>query len=220
MPTETTPSEPGAARLAFSPIDALPDALISPGGVVSQAFLTRGLATFQAACRWVRAVPYGCHGAPSSSLVLFEEGRGNCMSKHGVVARLAGELGLDVQKRLGFYRLTEDIVTGIGALLAPHGLPFVPQIHCFLQSGSVFVDLTAGNETGKKQALDRFDFIVPVGPEPQREELSRLYFEQVARYHAIEPRFAAVDGAVFVEIISSCSRQVSQAAPAGPSCCA
>ncbi|MBD2066073.1 hypothetical protein H6F93_00735 [Leptolyngbya sp. FACHB-671] len=40
-------------------------------------------------------------------------------------------------KNLGFYRLNDEIVTGASSLLEPHGLNFIPQIHCFLEYGEL-----------------------------------------------------------------------------------
>ena len=87
------------------------------------------------ACQWVKDLPYGSNSSLDTALILFEEGRGTCFTKHGVIARLADELGLEVHKNLGFYRLTEDIITGASAILQPSGLEFVPSIHCFLEHG-------------------------------------------------------------------------------------
>jgi hypothetical protein len=122
-------------------IARLPDGAIHPGGVVGDAFLRRGIATFRQACQWVKDLPYGHNSrtqepadgssSTANAMVLFDDNRGTCFTKHGVIARLASELGLPVYKNLGFYRLNDEIVTGVDEVLAPYGLTFVPQIHCF-----------------------------------------------------------------------------------------
>src|SRR5262245_22366425 len=117
-------------------IDKLPNIAIRPGYRFSDAFLARGLTTFHAACHWVKDLPYGSNSRLDDGMALFEEGYGTCFTKHGAIVHLAHEHGLDVHKNIGFYRLTEEIITGVEEVLRPHGLAFVPTLHCFLESGT------------------------------------------------------------------------------------
>ena len=114
-------------------IDVLPNVEIQNRGPISTIFLAKGITTFQAACHHVKAMPYGSNSNSEDSLVLFEEGRGTCTTKHGALARLAEELNLPVYKNLGFYRLNDTIVTGVDDILRTHSLNLIPQIHCFLE---------------------------------------------------------------------------------------
>src|SRR5262245_39771342 len=98
-------------RIELEAIDALPDAGISPGSAIREAFLLRGLTTFRQACGWVKRLPYGPNPAGDHSLALFDDGCGTCATKHGAIAELAAELGLKVYKTIGFYRLNDEIVT-------------------------------------------------------------------------------------------------------------
>src|SRR5262249_15432580 len=106
---------------ALDLIALLPDPAISPGGPVADAFRRHRITGFQQACRWVKELPYGSSSDGLNALTLFTDYRGTCMTKHGAIARLAAELQLPVFKQLAFYRLNEELVTGIGALLAPYG---------------------------------------------------------------------------------------------------
>lgn len=171
---------------------------------MADVFLARGLPTFGAVCAWVRELPYGSNSRLDDPLVLFEDGRGTCMTKHGVTAMLAEELGLPIRKQLGFYRLTDDIITGAGALLRPYGLSFVPTLHCFLEAGSQRIDLTRGNRTGKNRDLDEFDLVVPVAAWPSREELQQHYEAAFTRYCAIDPTLAAVGLTTVRELARAC----------------
>jgi hypothetical protein len=81
---------------------------------------------------------------------------GTCTTKHAVIASLAAELGLPITRGVGIYPMTEAIVTGTDKILAEHGLPYVPMIHCFLEYGSYRVDLTEGNRSGKNRPIDDF----------------------------------------------------------------
>ncbi len=152
------------------PIDVLPDIVIQLRGPISNILLEREIASFQAACRYVKAMPYSSNSNNEDSLVLFEENCGTCTTKHGAIARLAAELGLEVYKNLGFYRLNDEIVTGVNAIIQPFGLSFIPQIHCFLRYKAFHVDLTEGNCNGKNKTIDDYDFVVKVQPDLSHAE--------------------------------------------------
>jgi hypothetical protein len=191
-------------RLELAPIDALPDAGILPGSAIREAFLERGLTTFHQACGWVKRLPYGPNPAGDHELALFDDGCGTCATKHGVIAALAAELGLNVHKSIGFYRLNDEIVTGVDPILARHGLPFIPQMHCFLECNGRYVDLTEGNITGKNKTIDTYDFIVRVPPALRRDDLQRLYREYLQLYGPIHARLGELEASAVQELVREC----------------
>jgi hypothetical protein len=209
MATVPTARLTGQTTYTIATLDTLPDAAITGAGLVSRAFLNRGVPRFRAACAWVQALPSGFHTGASSSLVLFEEGRGDCLTKHGVIARLADELRLDVRKHVGIYRLDETMVPGVGALLAPHGLTFVPYMHSVLRYGGTTIDLTQGHDSGRTRTPDAFDVVVPVPPESTRDELTRIYDQQLVRYSAIDRGLAALDRAQLSDLVVACTALMS-----------
>ncbi len=146
-------------RVTFSGLERLPMAEIrAEVGPVCAAFAGRGLRTTADAARWLRDLPYG-RNVSAGELAVFTDGVGTCTTKHAAYLTAAAELGLDASLVWGVYALDASVVTGVGAILDRHGLPFVPMIHCFIAApnlGSVaFVDLTEGNCTGKNlQIID------------------------------------------------------------------
>jgi hypothetical protein len=191
------------------PIAVLPNPDLLLGSTVADLFLARGVATFRDACQWVKDLPYGSNSRFGDSLVLFEEGRGTCFSKHGVIARLAGEMHVKVHKNLGFYRLDDEIITGVNQVLRPYGLDFIPTMHCFLEHGSFHVDLTEGNCNGKNKTIESYDFVVRVRPEPSRDEVERLYATCFDRYSSIEPRLASLGLGTVTEVLKRCHQLAS-----------
>lgn len=189
-------------------IAVLPDSVIKPSGIVAQAFLSRNLETFRQACQWIKDLPYGSNSSTEDSLILFEENCGTCTTKHGVIARLAQELGLDVYKDLGFYRLNDEIVTGVNSLLEIHGLSFIPQIHCFLEYGKFRVDLTEGNCNGKNGTIEAYDFVVRVNPDLTCAEEEQYYLSYLNQYFAIEPQLAIVEVPTILKLLEACNQQV------------
>ncbi|MDA0266101.1 MAG: hypothetical protein O2890_14740 [Cyanobacteria bacterium] len=189
-------------------ITVLPNVDLRPNGPMAERFLQAGLTTFHDACHWVKALPYGANTHSEDSLILFEEGYGNCTTKHGAIARLAQAHGLPVHKHLGFYRLNDDIVTGVNAMLAPHGLDFIPQIHCFLVYEDYRVDLTEGNCNGKNQTIEDYDVVVPVAPDLTRAQHHAYYRQGLQQYYPLVPQLAALGEAIICELLAECDRQL------------
>ncbi len=192
----------------MQPIHSLPETDIQPNGIISEQFLKRQVTSFRAACRWVKALPYGSNSDPGNSLLLFKEGQGTCTTKHGAIARLAQEQNLSVSKNLGFYRLNDEIVTGVNTLLVRHGLSFIPQTHCFLAYESYRVDLTEGNCNGKNQTIEDYDFVVPVQPDLSSQQEQVLYREYLQRYFAISPELKKTGEATILTLLDACNQQV------------
>ncbi|MHA1355959.1 MAG: hypothetical protein ACTSR1_12375 [Candidatus Heimdallarchaeota archaeon] len=99
---------------------------------------------------------YGYNSDKDDKLILFKEMKGSCTTKHGVIATLAEELEIPLNKKVGIYKLTEEIVSGTNSILKEHDLPYVPMIHCFLVYENYRFDLTEGNFNGKKTSIDEF----------------------------------------------------------------
>lgn len=177
-------------RIEFLPPAALPATALREAGPVAAMFLGQGVGTFRGAAEHVQQMPYGPNPGASDSLCLFADGQGTCLSKHGLIARLALELGLPVERYEGFFPLTSQVIDGADAVLAEYGLPFVPRLHCFLRFPLGFVDLTAGNVTGKKCVIQEYLHIIPVPPEQTRAEQEELYEAYCRDLCAVDERFA------------------------------
>ncbi|BBO68427.1 hypothetical protein DSCA_23570 [Desulfosarcina alkanivorans] len=165
--------------------NVFPDAAIVSSDGVSEQFSALGVDTFHHACRYVHDLPYGYNSDRDDLFVLFEEKMGSCTTKHAVIATLAGELNLPVEKNIGIYAMTEAMVTGTDAILARYGLPYVPMIHCFLGYGQYRVDLTDGNANGKNRSVTNFLYVEPVIPNiSARDEY--LKYRQALKEHILK----------------------------------
>ncbi|MEM1252698.1 MAG: hypothetical protein AAGI69_09710 [Cyanobacteria bacterium P01_H01_bin.21] len=190
------------------PIHILPDVALQPGDPISEQCLQRGLTTFHQACHWVKALPYGANASSEDSLILFADGYGNCTTKHGAIARLAAVYNLPISKHLGFYRLNDNIVTGVSAILAPHGLDFIPQSHCFLGYKDYRVDLTEGNCNGKNKTIEDYDFVIQVEPDLTEAQHEAIYRDHLRRYFTIEPTLATLGEETVFKLLIDCDRQL------------
>ncbi len=188
----------------FSPIEVLPNKLLQSKGLVSRTFLDRGLTTLPQAANYVKHLPYGRNQSAEDAMILFQDGFGNCLSKHGIIARLAEELELAVYRQEGFYRLTDQIVTGVGAILAAYGLFYIPRTHCFLSFEENYIDLTDGNCTGKNGPIEEYIEIIRVKPEQTRAEADLMIRDFYARVCEVDAEFARLGIEGMLEVLERC----------------
>jgi hypothetical protein len=170
-----------------------PDKPIGGEGAVARTFLGIGIATFHDACRYVHQLPYGYNSDRDDLMILFKENKGSCTTKHAVIATLAAELDLPVHKKVGIYAMTEALVSGTGEILARHGLPYVPMLHCFLDYRGLRVDLSEGNRNGKNGPLDHFLFTTGVAATISAKDEYRLYRQALEDHVLGRPEMEGVD---------------------------
>ena len=152
-----------------------PNKAIINAGTISNHFLSSGTKHFLDACHYVQNLPYGYNSNRDDLMILFKEEMGSCTTKHAVIATLAAELDLPIKKLIGIYPMTEAIVTGTNKILAKYDLPCIPMIHCFLEYGSHWVDLTEGNHNGKNKSIENFFYTTEVQPNISAKQEYLLY---------------------------------------------
>jgi hypothetical protein len=155
--------------------ECFPETVISRNSPVSEEFKRLKIVTFHSACRWVHELPYGYNSAPDDLMILFKEKMGTCTTKHAVIGTLACELELPIQKNVGIYAMTEELVTGTNDLLARFGVPYIPMLHCFLVYETFRVDLTEGNRNGKNRSIEEFLHTERVEPNISGKDEYMLY---------------------------------------------
>lgn len=153
----------------------LPNRAIINAGIISNHFLKSGIKHFHDACHYVRQLPYGYNSDRDDLMILFKEKMGTCTTKHAVIATLAAELELPIDKLIGIYPMTEAIVTGTNNILNKYGLPYIPMIHCFLGYADYRVDLTEGNHNGKNRSIEDFLYNAKVLPNISAKQEYLLY---------------------------------------------
>ena len=153
----------------------LPNSMIEKKGIISEKFTSLKIKNFWDACSYVHDLPYGYNSTTDDILILFKEGYGSCTTKHAVIATLAEELNSPVYKMIGIYAMNQDIVTDTNLILDKYHLPYLPMIHCFLIYDTYRVDLTEGNNNGKKHSIEEFLFTEKVIPNFSEKEEYLLY---------------------------------------------
>jgi hypothetical protein len=159
----------------MEPFTVLPNKAVTNAGIISAHFLSTGIESSLKACDYVHQLPYGYNTDRDDLMILFKEMMGSCTTKHAVIATLALELDLPINKSIGIYPMTEAIVTGTDRILDKYDLPHVPMIHCFLEYRDYRVDLTEGNQNGKNQPIDELLFTAKVQPNISAKDEYILY---------------------------------------------
>ena len=122
--------------------DALPYVPLKCAGPVTAAFMACGITDFQAAGRYLHALPYGRTANRADFSAVLHEGRGTCSTKHALLATLAHEQQLSVVLTLGIYEMHEHNTPGVGVVLARYGLVSLPEAHCYLTYMGTCIDVT------------------------------------------------------------------------------
>jgi hypothetical protein len=138
------------------PYTVFPNKPIVENGPISRIFLSMGINDFHRSCRYVHELPYGYNSDRDDPMILFKENMGSCTTKHAVIATLAAELEITIDKHIGIYAMTEALVTGTQNILDRYELSYLPMVHCFLVYEAHRVDLSEGNQNGKNGPIDEF----------------------------------------------------------------
>jgi hypothetical protein len=157
-------------------IECLPDAKLNRSKIISKHFIELGLKTLKQAAYYLKDMEYG-YNSIEYPLILFKEQKGTCATKHAIFALCAVECGVKVHKTLGIYKMTDEIVTGVGSILGRYKLPYMPYIHCFLTYKDFRVDLTEGNCNGKNKSVEEFIYIERVKPNISSYDQNEIYLK-------------------------------------------
>jgi hypothetical protein len=172
--------------------------MISNRGILSEKFISLKIKTFWDACTYIHDIPYGYNSTTDDILIIFKEVYGSCTTKHAVIATLAEELNIPVHKMIGIYAMNEDIVTGTNLILDKYHLPYLPMIHCFLIYDSFRVDLTEGNDNGKKHSIEEFLFTEKVIPNFSEKDEYFLYKKALKNHILIRKE---MEGITMIDVL-------------------
>ncbi|ETX00036.1 hypothetical protein [Candidatus Entotheonella palauensis] len=127
--------------------EVLPEWPLHPCGEITAQFLALGLTDFRRAAAYLNQLPYGRNTYREDGRGVLQEGRGTCSTKHAMLAALAQEQEMgEVVLILGLFEMTERNTPGVGAVLAQHGLPCMPEAHCYLRYREMRVDITRSGQ--------------------------------------------------------------------------
>jgi hypothetical protein len=121
----------------------IPSFRIEPASLLCEAARANGLDDFRSLCAYVQALPYARVTRPNEPLLVLQEGRGTCSSKHQLLARVAHDCGhREVHLTVGIYAMSQANTPGVHAVLQQAGLLSIPEAHCYLTVGGHRFDFT------------------------------------------------------------------------------
>lgn len=101
---------------------------------ISQKFIENGINEFSQACDFVMNLPIGKNSSRIEFEKIFEELKGTCSTKHGLLAVLALENNHpEIELMFGIYLMSEETHPQFSDFLSQNSLTNLPETHCFLR---------------------------------------------------------------------------------------
>lgn len=127
-------------RLFYKPINFNID---SNKGLVSKAFCSIDIASFQEAAQWVKELSYQRNKDKNKELAVFDEQCGTCSTKHALLKRLADENGnQELRLMLGIFTMNAKNTPAIKDVLKKYKLKYIPEAHNYLRAYNYILDYT------------------------------------------------------------------------------
>ena len=126
----------------FSSTEILPNTQLNKNKPISQKFLRKGINSFKEAVKYVHCLRYGRNSNRTETLLVLDEGKGTCSSKHALLASLAKECSIPLDLMLGIYAMDGSNTPGVEIVLNKYGLESIPEAHCYLKYQKQRVDIT------------------------------------------------------------------------------
>jgi len=124
-------------------IEDIKDNELQDNGIVSAAFIARGIKDTQSAFRFVKQLPYRRNGDKAALCVVLGEGCGTCSTKHALLYRLTQEQQLEgFELFIGVFRMNGDYAPKLRTVQEEYGLPYIPEAHCYLKYNGAILDCT------------------------------------------------------------------------------
>lgn len=112
-------------------------------GIVSEEFLNKNIADFDAACRYVSLLPYKRNKDKSNILCVFNDKGGTCSTKHTVLRKLALEHDQrDIKLVMGIFKMDAEYTGKIKNTLERFNLKYIPEAHNYLKIEEKYHDFT------------------------------------------------------------------------------
>lgn len=118
---------------------------------LTTAVIDNGIETWEELTEFVKALPYGRNSNRTELVLVIEEKKGSCSSKHALLKKVADLNNIkDIQLMLGIYRMNQENTPKIGTVLFDCPVDYIPEAHCYLKINGKRTDMTSNHsEFGK-----------------------------------------------------------------------
>jgi hypothetical protein len=164
--------------------DVLEPLVLKPRSEISHAFVEFGSLDYRAAARFVSRLPYRRNTVVQHPLIVLQEGRGTCSTKHALLRRLAIEQSLNVVLVLGIYEMHERNTPGVGSVLEKHGLETLPEAHCYLRFRDFRIDVTRPIDADPPERIAHFLHEEDIAPEQIGDYKTAVHRQFLRRWMA------------------------------------
>ena len=165
----------------FSDMKILPNTQLNPSKPISQRFLAIDIEHFQDAVKYVHYLPYGRNSNRTDLLLVLDEKKGTCSSKHALLASLAKECSILIDLMLGIYSMNGNNTSGVETVLSKYDLESIPEAHCYLRYKGQRIDLTrSGLE--ETNPISSFLFEEVISPEDVSHRKVEIHQDFIKRW--------------------------------------
>lgn len=99
---------------------------------------------FEGACSFVQQLPYGRNANRTDLTLVLKEGKGNCSSKHGFLAKLAEENEhFEIELIAGIFLMSPETHPVLTDFFKDKPYTSLPEMHCYLRFEKQRYDLTS-----------------------------------------------------------------------------
>ena len=164
----------------FSNTEILPNTQLSPNKPISQRFLAIGISGFRDAVKYVHFLPYGRTSNRANLLLVLDEKKGTCSSKHALLALLARECCVSLDLMLGIYSMDGNNTNGVETVLNKYDLKSIPEAHCYLRYKAQRIDITRMAEA--VEPISSFLFEKAIEPEDINSKKVEIHQDFIRRW--------------------------------------
>lgn len=117
---------------------------IIPSGFVSDSFLAKGISDFHEACTFIHNLPYGRTSMNENFELVFDENKGNCSSKHALLAKLAEENQQNqIELIMGIFLMNSETHPVLADFFEDKAYSLIPEACCYIRCNGFRYDFTS-----------------------------------------------------------------------------
>jgi len=129
--------------------------IIQRKGIISDEFISRKIADFSSACKFISELPYKRNSDKSNMKCIFDDFGGTCSTKHAVLRKLALENNhYEIKLILGVFKMNAEYTSKIKSTLEKYHLNYIPEAHNYLKIENEYFDFTKP-DSDYKQFLNK-----------------------------------------------------------------
>lgn len=115
---------------------------------ISKKFQDLEINTFSDAMNFIKNLPYGRNSNRENFILVLDEMKGTCSSKHALLKSLADENDQsDVKLMLGIFKMSKINMPKIKKTLDKYSLEYIPEAHNYLKVNDKIFDCTISNSS-------------------------------------------------------------------------